>query len=41
MASQDMKAAQSTYAGFITLIKVSIPVIALVTALVITLITSK
>lgn len=31
MASQDMKAAEHTYAGFITLLKWSVPVVALIT----------
>lgn len=38
MATQDIKAAQGTYAGFISLIKFSIPVLALIVALVIYLI---
>ena len=39
MASgNDIKASQATYEGFITLIKVSIPVLTLITALVIYLI---
>lgn len=40
MASgNDIKAARATYEGFIGLIKVSIPVLALITALVIYLLT--
>jgi hypothetical protein len=35
---QDMKAAESTYAGFIGLLKWSIPVIALIVAVVVILI---
>lgn len=38
MATQDMKAAAATYAGFLTLIKVSLPVIGLIAAVVILLI---
>lgn len=39
MASgNDMKAAESTYAGFISLIKVTAPVVAIITAVVIILI---
>jgi len=38
MATQDIKAAQGTYSGFISLIKFSIPVLALIVALVIYLI---
>lgn len=38
MASQDMKSANKTYGGFISLLKWSVPVIAVVTLIVITLI---
>ena len=39
MASgNDMKAAESTYSGFIGLIKVTVPVIAIITAVVILMI---
>ncbi|QYU69940.1 aa3-type cytochrome c oxidase subunit IV [Leptolyngbya sp. 15MV] len=37
-SANDMKAAEKTYGGFITLLKWSVPVIALVTLLVIILI---
>ena len=38
MASQDMKSAEKTYGGFISLLKWSIPVIAVITFIVIMLI---
>jgi len=31
MASQDMKAAEQTYAGFINMVKWSVPILALIT----------
>ncbi len=37
-SGNDMKAAESTYAGFIGLIKVAAPVVAIITAVVIILI---
>lgn len=38
MASHDMKSAEKTYGGFISLLKWSIPVIAIITFIVLTLI---
>ena len=38
MASQDMKAAESTYGSFINLLKWSVPIIAVITAIVLVLI---
>ncbi|HAU21575.1 MAG TPA: hypothetical protein DCS24_03105 [Erythrobacter sp.] len=38
MASQDMKAAESTYGSFLTLLKWSVPTIAIITMIVIMLI---
>lgn len=38
MASHDMKSAKKTYGGFISLLKWSIPIIAVITLFVITLI---
>ncbi|XUU59481.1 aa3-type cytochrome c oxidase subunit IV [Erythrobacter sp. HA6-11] len=38
MASNDMKSANKTYGGFISLLKWSVPIIAVVTLFVITLI---
>jgi hypothetical protein len=38
MASHDMKSAEKTYGGFISLLKWSVPVIAIITLLVIALI---
>jgi len=38
MASHDMKSAEKTYGGFITLLKWSIPIIAVITLVVIILI---
>lgn len=38
MASHDMKSANKTYGGFITLLRVAIPVIAVITLIVLTLI---
>ena len=40
MASQDMKAAEQTYSGFITMLKWSVPALALITLLIIVLISS-
>ncbi len=37
-ADNDMKAAETTYSGFIGLIKVAVPVIAVITAIVILMI---
>lgn len=38
MASQDMKSAEQTYGGFITMVKWAVPVIAIITLFVVTLI---
>lgn len=38
MASHDMKSAQKTYGGFITMLKWSIPVIAIITLFIIMMI---
>ena len=38
MASQDMKSAEKTYGGFISLLKWSVPIIAVITLFVIMLI---
>ncbi|WEK47628.1 MAG: aa3-type cytochrome c oxidase subunit IV [Candidatus Andeanibacterium colombiense] len=39
-SANDMKAAQQTYDGFIAVVKYSVPVIALITALVVVLLAS-
>lgn len=38
MASHDMKSAKKTYGGFITLLKWAVPVIAVITLVILTLI---
>lgn len=38
MASQDMKSAEKTYSGFISLLKWSVPIIAVITLIVLSLI---
>lgn len=38
MAANDMKSAEKTYSGFISSLKISIPVIALITLIVVVLI---
>ncbi|WP_435418217.1 hypothetical protein WAB17_01165 [Parerythrobacter aurantius] len=38
MATNDMKSAEKTYSGFISAVKISIPIIALITLLVVVLI---
>ena len=40
MASNDMKAAEKTYSGFIGLLKWSVPLIALITFIIVILISS-
>ncbi len=40
MASQDMKAAERSYSSFITMVKISVPLIALIAAIVVVIISN-